>query len=64
MRRPLDKIKLTPERKTHYSNLHAWLKLHPEIKFKKLAVGFSIDTSTISPDLVEEFLRVCTYSGG
>lgn len=61
-RKALDKLVLTEAKKTHYSNLHSWLKLHPQITFKKLnPVGFSIDVGTIPNDLVEEFISISTF---
>ena len=61
-RTPIEKISISPERKQMYKNLHAWLKLHPEIEFKKLnPIGFSINVGTIPDDLIEEFLVISTY---
>ncbi len=61
-RRALDKLDLSPERKTHYQNLHKWLKNNPEIEFKKLSpAGFSINIGTISKDKTSEFIEISTF---
>jgi hypothetical protein len=61
MRKKLAKLELSPERKEHYSQLGKWLKSHPTIEFKKLPIGFSIDTRTIPSELVDEFVNISTF---
>lgn len=62
MKKPIEKIKLTPELKEHYQNLHIWLKDHPEIKFKKLQpFGFQISVNTIPDGYIDEFIKVSTF---
>jgi hypothetical protein len=62
MKKNLDKITISPEKKKHYQELQKWLIYHQEIKFRKLhPYGFSIDISTVPEHLEEEFLKVCTF---
>lgn len=57
---PLGKI--TEAKKEHYKLLGIWLKNHPEINFKKLSpYGFRIDITTVSENLVDEFIEMTTY---
>ena len=59
MKKKLDKLELTPERKEHYKKLGIWLKENPEISFKKLnPIGYSINISTVPVDKVESFLKI------
>jgi len=61
-RKALDKLTISPEKKLHYKLLGEWLKVNPEIKFKKLApIGFSINISTIPENKAEEFIRIATF---
>jgi hypothetical protein len=62
MRKPIEKIKLTPELKLHYDTLHKWMRLHPEIQHKKLQpFGFQISVNTVPDELVDEFIEISTF---
>jgi hypothetical protein len=55
----LEKVKVTPELKEYYKRVGLFLKQNPSIKSRKLALGYEVDISTISDDLVEKWLAVC-----
>ncbi len=61
MRKDLDKITVTPELKEHYKRVGIFLKAHPEIQSKKLAIGFQVNIGTIPKKLIEEWLEVTTF---
>ena len=48
-------------KKEHYRKLGVWLKLHQEIIYNKLTIGYSIDISTVSQELSEEFIQTVTF---
>ena len=63
MRKKMDRIELSEEKKEHYKKLGIWLKENPEISFKKLSpIGYSINVSTVSKDKVEEFLQKANFN--
>jgi len=57
--RALPKLKVTTEIKAYYARVGLFLKSHPEIKSRKLVLGFQVDISTIPKELVDEWLAVC-----
>lgn len=61
MRKALDKITVTPELKQHYKRVGIFLKTHPEIQSKKLAIGFQVNIGTIPKKLIEEWLEVSAF---
>ena len=61
MKKPIEKIKLTPELKDHYKKVGLFLKKHPEINHKKWVLGFSVDVGTIPDELVMEWLEVTKF---
>jgi hypothetical protein len=59
MKRPLDKLVITPELKTRQLNLRKFLRSVPEISWKELKpIGFQINIGTIPDNKVEEFLEI------
>ncbi len=63
-RKTLDKYIPSEAKKTHYKNLHIWLKANPEIEFRKLQpYGFYVNTATIPVKLIDEWIRVATFTG-
>ncbi len=60
-RKPLPKVTVTPELKEHYRRVGSFLKAHPEIKSKKLVLGYQVDVSTIPDELVQEWLEVTEF---
>jgi len=60
-RKPLPKVTVTPELKEHYSKVGIFLKSHPEIKWRKLVLGFEVDVSTIKDELISEWLTVTEF---
>jgi hypothetical protein len=61
VRKGLVKLEISEKRKTHYKELANWLKLHPQIEYSRLAIGFSINIKSIPIHLVEEFLTISTF---
>lgn len=61
MRKPLPKVKVTPELKEHYKKVGLFLKSHPEIKSRKLVLGFEVNIGTIPDNLVEEWLEITKF---
>lgn len=62
MRKKINKIELTPELILHYKKVGEFLKTHPEIKSRKLVLGFEVDISTIPDNLVSEWLEVSKFN--
>ena len=58
MRRAIPQIKVTPKLLAYYSRVGVFLKLHPEIKSRKLKLGFEVNIGTIPDNLVEEWIEV------
>ena len=59
MRRPIEKIKFSPELKERQLKLRKFLRQFPECKWRELQpFGFSIDVSTIPEDEFETFLEI------
>ena len=61
MRKAIGKIKVIPELKEHYKRVGSFLKSHPEIKSRKLVLGYEVDIGTIPDNLVEEWLKVTEF---
>lgn len=61
MRKPIEKIKLTPKLILHYKQVGEFLKEHPEIQSKKLVVGYQVNVGTIPDELVDEWLEICNF---
>ena len=61
MRKKIEQIKLTPELILHYKRVGLFLKSHPEIKSRKLVLGFEVDVGTIPENLVGEWLKVTEF---
>ena len=61
MRKPIPKIKVTNELKEHYKRVGLFLKSYPEIKSRKLVLGFEVDVGTIPENLVGEWLKVTEF---
>ena len=61
MRKALGKIKPTPELLEVYRNIGLFLKRNPEIKAKKLVLGWEVNVSTIPDDKVEEWLEIIKF---
>ena len=61
MRKAIGKIKVTSELKEHYKRVGSFLKSHPEIKSRKLVLGFEVRIDTIPDELVEEWLSICDF---
>jgi hypothetical protein len=56
---PMPKLKITEEMKERQLKLRQFLRGIPEVTYKELRpIGFSIDTSTIPKNKVEEFLKI------
>lgn len=60
-RRALPKIEITQELKDHYKSVGVFLKSHSEIQWRKLALGFEVDISTIPNDSIKEWLNVTKF---
>ena len=60
MRKKIEQIKLTPELILHYKQVGEFLRAHPEIKSRKLKVGYEVNIGSISDHLDEEWLEICT----
>ena len=58
MRQPLPKINITPKLLAHYHIVGEFLKLHPEIKSRKLKIGFEVNIGTIPDNLIGEWLEL------
>lgn len=59
MKKPIEKIKITPDLLAYYSRVGDFLKRNPEIKSKKLPrIGFEVDVSTIPKHLVNEWISI------
>lgn len=56
--RRVEQIKVTPKLLAYYSRVGAFLKLHPEIKSRKLKLGFEVNIATIPANLIEEWIEV------
>lgn len=56
--RKIEQIKVTPKLLAYYSRVGAFLKLHPEIKSRKLKLGFEVNVGSIPPNLIEEWIEV------
>jgi hypothetical protein len=54
----LPKLKVTTELKAYYARVGLFLRKHPEIQYKKLVLGFCVDSRTIPEHLVEEWIKV------
>jgi hypothetical protein len=55
----IPKVKISEEMKERQLKLRSFLKTNKGIEFKELRpIGFSIDTSTIPKDKIEEFLSI------
>lgn len=61
MRKPIEKIKVSNELKDHYKRVGLFLKSHPEIKYRKLVLGFEVDVGSIPDELVGEWLEVTKF---
>lgn len=61
MIKALDKIYVTIELKEHYKRVGSFLKAHPEIKSRKLVLGYEVDIGTIPDNLVEEWLKITEF---
>ena len=61
MIKALDKIKVTHELKEHYKKVGLFLKAHPEIKSRKLVLGYEVDIGTIPDNLVKEWLKITEF---
>jgi len=48
-------------KKEHYKKVGVWLKSNPQISYKKLAIGYQIDISTVPVELSEEFIQNITF---
>ncbi len=48
-------------KKEHYKKVGVWLKSNPKISYKKLAIGYQIDISTVHIELSEEFIQTITF---
>jgi hypothetical protein len=58
-KKALEKVIITPEIRERQTRLRVFLRSHKEIEWKELRPhGFSIDTSTIPKDNIEEFLEI------
>jgi hypothetical protein len=56
---PIPKLNITDEMKERQKKLRQFLRENPEITHKEIRpIGFSIDTSTIPKNKVEEFLKI------
>jgi len=60
-RKALDKVARTPKLMEHYRNVGLFLKSHPEIESKKLALGFQVRVDTIPKHLISEWLEVSAF---
>jgi len=60
-RKPLPKVKVTEELKNHYKAVGVFLKSHPEIQWRKLALGFEVNVGTIPENLISEWLEVSAF---
>jgi hypothetical protein len=60
MRKALDKIKPTPQLLEYYKAIGDFLKLNPEIEYKKLTLGFQVNIATIPKNLVDEWIKLVT----
>lgn len=61
MRKKIEQIKLTPELILHYKQVGEFLRAHPEIKSRKLKVGYEVNIGSIPDDLVEDWLEICNF---
>ena len=61
MKKTIPQLKVTQELKNHYKRVGLFLKEHPEIKFKKLVLGFSVDVGTIPDNLVDEWIEITKF---
>jgi hypothetical protein len=59
--KPIEKIKITPEIKEHYKKVGLFLKSHPEIEYKKLAIGYQVNIGSIPSELVDEWIELVTF---
>jgi hypothetical protein len=58
-RLPIPKLKITEEMKERQLKLRKFLRGIPEVTYKEIRpIGFSIDTSTIPKNKIEEFLKI------
>ena len=48
-------------KKEHYRKVGVWLKSNPQIEYRKLALGYQIDISTVPSELSEEFIQTVTF---
>ena len=60
-RKALNKVARTPKLMEHYKAVGVFLKSHPEIQWRKLALGFEVDISTIPNESIEEWLNVTKF---
>jgi len=60
-RKALDKVAKTPKLMEHYRNVGLFLKSHPEIQWRKLALGFEVNVGTIPENLISEWLEVSAF---
>ena len=61
MRKPLEKVKVTPELIAHYKKVGEFLKRNPMIRSRKLILGYEVNVSTIPNNLIEEWLEITKF---
>ena len=61
MRKPIPKVKATPELLAHYKKVGNFLKENPMIRSRKLVLGYEVNVSTIPDNLIEEWLEITKF---